>query len=69
LSGCITYSDETTTYSDVFYIDFDTYATFFSVNSDKDDFLNQMKSQTKELKNIGKRLEQISIDSQERKAK
>ncbi|MCE5344028.1 MAG: hypothetical protein LLF96_10680 [Eubacteriales bacterium] len=56
LSGRISYSDGKETYYDEFQIDLDSYATFFSVNSESEDILNEMKKQTKELEKIQKAL-------------
>ena len=52
LSGQVSYCDGRKSYSDVFKIDLDTYATFFSVNSDMDELLKGIKAQAKELKMI-----------------
>lgn len=60
ISGCITYSDEKEVYSDTLYIDFNTYVTFFSVNSDSDDLLKEIKSQSKELKKVSESLALIA---------
>ena len=64
LSGQVTYQDGKHTYTETFNIDFDSYATFFSVNSDADDFLKEMKAQTKELKGIKEALQQLVATSQ-----
>lgn len=63
LSGRITYTDEVSSYSELFHIDFDTYATFFSVGRDIDDFLKEIKLQTKELKRIRENFALISSDN------
>ena len=59
LSGQVTYQDGNRTYTEAFSIDFDSYATFFSVNSAADDFLKEMRAQTKELKGIKEALQQL----------
>ena len=41
LSGQVVYQDGERTYKEAFNIDFDSYATFFSVNCDFDDFLKE----------------------------
>lgn len=64
LSGQVTYQDGKHTYTEAFNIDFGSYATFFSVNSAADDFLKEMKAQTKELKEIEKTLQQLVAISQ-----
>ena len=46
-------------YKEAFNIDFDSYATFFSVNRDFDDFLKEMKAQTRELQGVGEKLQQL----------
>lgn len=56
----IVYSNGEKTYTDDLYIDFDTYATFFSVNSDTDVLLKEMKAQAKELKRISESLTSIA---------
>lgn len=56
----IAYSNGEKTYSDDLYIDLDNYATFFSVNNDTDDLLNEMKAQAKELKGINEALTLIA---------
>lgn len=52
LSVHIAYFDGKKSYADNLHIDFDTYATFFSVNNDIDDLLKEMKMQSRELKKI-----------------
>lgn len=64
LSGQVTYQDGSRTYTEAFSIDFDSYATFFSVNSADDDFLKEMRAQTKELKGIKEALQQLVEISQ-----
>lgn len=59
IEGNIVYSDTNKTYSEAFCIDFEKYATIFSVNSDADDFLDILKKQNKELTCIAKELQQI----------
>ena len=65
LSGSITYTDSTEIYCDDFLIDFEKYTTFFSVNSDADDFLKEMKALTKELKKISAVLVSSTPDVEE----
>ena len=62
IEGEIIYQDEQTTYRNSFNIDFEKYATFYSVNSSTDDFREDMKKLTQELNNIAKILgsQQIS---------
>lgn len=64
LSGQVTYQDGSRTYTEAFSIDFDSYATFFSMNSAADDFLKEMRAQTKELKGIKEALQQLVEISQ-----
>lgn len=64
LSGQVSYQDGEHTYTEEFSIDFDSYATFFSVNSDADDFLEAMKAQTKALRDINETLQQLVAASQ-----
>lgn len=64
LSGQVTYQDGSRTYTEAFSIDFDSYATFFSVNSAADDFVKEMRAQTKELKGIKEALQQLVEISQ-----
>lgn len=52
----LAYSNGEKTYSDDLHIDFDTYATFFSVNSDTDEMLKEMKTQAEELRGINEAL-------------
>ena len=59
LSGQVVYQDGERTYKEAFNIDFDSYATFFSVNCDFDDFLKEMKAQTRELHGVGEKLQQL----------
>ena len=59
LSGQVVYQDGERTYKEAFNIDFDSYATFFSVNCDFDDFLKEMKAQTRELHRVGEKLQQL----------
>lgn len=64
LSGQVTYQDGSRMYTEAFSINFDSYATFFSVNSADDDFLKEMRAQTKELKGIKEALQQLVEISQ-----
>jgi len=59
LSGQVVYQDGERTYKEAFNIDFDSYATFFSVDCDFDDFLKEMKAQTRELHGVGEKLQQL----------
>lgn len=52
IEGEIIYRDRKETYQNKFDIDFEKYATFFSVNNPVDDFHDDMKALVKELKNI-----------------
>lgn len=52
IEGEIVYWDEKIAYYNKFDIDFEKYATFYSVNSSTDNFHNDMKELAKELKNI-----------------
>lgn len=56
IAGEITYQDEQRTYRESFQIDWDKYATFYSVNTPADDFLDEMKKLVQELVNIRKAL-------------
>ena len=56
VSGRIEYADGRETYSDDLFIDFSTYATFFSINNEADDFLKEMKDQTSEIKKLREEL-------------
>lgn len=60
VSGSITYTDEKKSYNNDFSIDFEKYAAFFSVNSDFDDFMKEVKTQSKELKQINAALTYIT---------
>lgn len=61
LFGNVIYSDsDGNEFQEKFNIDFDTYATFFSVNTDFDDLLVNAKEQEKELNNISNNLYSIS---------
>lgn len=50
--GEITYQDAQTTYHNSFDIDFENYATFYSVNSPTDDLHNDMQKLTEEVNRI-----------------
>lgn len=63
LVGTVTYQDSGRSYSEDFRIDFEMYATFYSVNTDTDDFLKEIKGQTRVLKQIGENLREIAINS------
>ena len=65
LSGKVAYQDVDRTYEEPFSIDFDSYATFFSVNSDAEDLLKEIRAQTKELKAIKNSLCQMSMHKPE----
>lgn len=62
IEGEIIYQDAQTTYHNSFDIDFEKYATFWSVNSPTDDFLDDMKKLTQELKNIAQILKNQQVD-------
>lgn len=55
--GEITYQDEQNTYRDSFNIDWSIYATFYSVNTPTDNFIDDMKKLIQEVKNIAQILE------------
>lgn len=57
--GEILYQDTVTTYHESFEIDFEKYATIFSVNSPSDDLHEDMKKQTGELTRIAKGIEKL----------
>lgn len=59
IAGKIIYLDAKTTYCEKFEIDFENYATFFSVDSSSDVLHNDMKKQTTELTKMSKSLEKI----------
>lgn len=63
LAGVVTYQDSGHKYSEDFIIDFDAYATFYSINTDADDFLKEIKGQAKALKGINANLREIAINS------
>ena len=54
--GEIIYQDTHSTYRNSFNIDFEKYATFFSVNTTADDLHSDMKKLTQELRNISQTL-------------
>lgn len=60
LSGKVVYNDGKLTYTEPFSVDFDSYATIYSVNTDADDMLKEMKSQTRELKGIKDALKELN---------
>ena len=59
IEGTIVYSDTQQSYSEEFYIDFEKYATIFSVDSDADALIDVLKKQNKELTAIKSELQQI----------
>ena len=61
IEGTITYSDAKKSYSEKFYIDFEKYATFFSVDSETDDLIDILKKQNNELSAIRSELEQVRL--------
>ena len=62
-SGQVTYYDGEKVYSEPFSINFATYATFFAIRSDTDDFLDEIKKQSQELKKIETSLQELAINS------
>ena len=53
ISGTISYEDNERIFeNEPFYIDMETYATFFSLNTEMDDLLKRLDTQNLELKNI-----------------
>ena len=66
IAGDIIYQDERRTYQEPFQIDWEKYATFYSVDSPTDKFLGEMKKLVQELNNIEKILKkQQSTDTKE----
>lgn len=64
IAGDIIYQDERRTYQEPFQIDWEKYATFYSVDSPTDKFLGEMKKLVQELNNIEKILKkQQSTDT------
>lgn len=61
ISGQVVYSDGDNNYTNEFCIDAGKYSTFFSINTDTDDILAALKSQTEQLKKIGNILESVSL--------
>lgn len=55
--GKIQYQDSNSTYSEMFEIDFEKYATFFSVNSPSDDLHEDLEKQLAALKKLATVLE------------
>lgn len=60
LSGKVVYNDGKLTYTEPFSVDFDSYATIYSVNTDADDMLKEIKAQTRELKGIKDALKELN---------
>ena len=60
LSGNVIYNDGKLTYIEPFSVDFDSYATIYSVNTDADDMLKELKVQTRELKGIKDALKELN---------
>ena len=60
LSGNVVYNDGKLTYTEPFSVDFDSYATIYSVNTDADDMLKELKAQTRELKGIKDALKELN---------
>jgi len=60
ISGQISYTDGNRPYEESFNIDFDSYATIYSVDTDADDLKKEMKAQTKELKAIREALKELN---------
>ena len=60
LSGKVVYNDGKLTYTEPFSVDFDSYATIYSVNTDADDMLKELKAQTRELKGIKDALKELN---------
>ena len=54
--GEIIYQDEQCTYQDFFNIDWNVYATFYSVNTPTDNLLNEVKKVVKELNHVAQAL-------------
>lgn len=61
IEGEVRYSDTKTTYSEPILVDFDNYATFFSVNSEVEDLITALKEQNKLLQSMNNELQQINI--------
>lgn len=63
VSGQVTYCDGANSYSEPFSVNFATYATFFAIRSDTDDFLDELKKQNQELRKIETSLRELVINS------
>lgn len=59
MEGLITYEDEKSSHEEKFYIDLENYATFFSVKSETEELLDEIKNQTSKLASINRSLESI----------
>lgn len=60
IKGIVEYQDSLSEYQEEFFIDFEKYATVFTVDSDADILHEDMKKVVKELGQISKRLSKIS---------
>lgn len=61
ISGQITYTDGNNTYDESFDIDFNSYATIYSVDTDTDDLLKELKAHTRELKELKDAVKTLNI--------
>ena len=60
IMGIVKYQDSSSEYQEKFFIDFEKYATVFTVDSDADILHEDMKKVVKELDQISKNLSKIS---------
>lgn len=67
ISGQVTYSNGDNQYKENIDIDFERYSTFFSILTDSDDLLSQIKKQTGELNAINDNLNLIATSLKDKK--
>ena len=60
VEGTVYYEDKQGKYSDSIYIDFEKYATIYSVNSDEEVLIDTLKEQNKALQKIASELEKVN---------
>lgn len=58
-SGKITYCNGTNSYEETFMVDLESYATFYSINSEAEDFFEKIDKQTNAINRISSELAEI----------
>ena len=63
--GKVSYQSNGNNYENEFYIDLESYATIFSVNSEKEDLMKKLREQNNELNGIKRAIQNLNLHTNE----